>query len=116
MCRETSSCLGNSSFKGTSFTAIDDLDDVRKYLLNLGHPDIYSLGLTLGLNHLHLKNMESSKTFREDMIAAWLLKKDQVTRRGLPTWETLVKALRDERVKQIEVANKIATDLCLFLI
>jgi len=33
-----------------------------------------------------------------------------VTRRGLPTWETLVKALRDDQVKQNGVADKIASD------
>ena len=81
-----------------------------KYLRNLGQTDIYHLGLTLGLNHPHLKDLESSKTFKEDMIAAWLQKEDQVTRKGLPTWETLVKALRDDQVEQNGVADKIATD------
>ena len=92
------------------YTAIDDLLEVTEYLLNLKQTDIYYLGLTLGLTHPHLKNMESSTTFREDMIAAWLQKEDQVTRRGLPTWETLVKALRNDRVNQNGVADKIATD------
>ena len=54
--------------------------------------------------------MESSETFREDMIAAWLQKEDQVTRRGLPTWKTLVRALRNDQVNQNGVADKIATD------
>ena len=53
---------------------------------------------------------EDSDTFKEDMIAAWLQKEDQVTRRGLPTWETLVNALRDDQVKQNGVADKIAMD------
>ena len=44
------------------------------------------------------------------MIAAWLQKEDDVTRRGLPTWETLVKALRNDRVNQNGVAEKIVTD------
>ena len=90
--------------------AINDLVDVTKYLVNLGQTNIYYLGLTLGLNHPHLKNMESSNTFKEDMIAAWLQKEDQVTKRGLPTWETLVNALRDDQVKQNGVADKIAMD------
>ena len=82
-----------------------------KYLLNLGQTDIYHLGLTLGLNHPHLKDMmEKSKTFKEDMIAAWLQKEEQVTKRGLPTWETLVKALRDDQVKQNGIADRIARD------
>ena len=91
-------------------TAIHDLLEVTDYLLNLKQTDIYYLGLTLGLTHPHLKNMESSNTFRENMIAAWLQKEDDVTRRGLPTWETLVKALRNDRVNQNGVADKIASD------
>ena len=99
------------------YTATDDILDVKKYLLNLGHTDIHYLGLTLGLNHLHLKKMrEDLDTFKEDLIAAWLQKEDQVTRRGLPTWETLVKALRDDQVKQNGVADKIASDKNLTLL
>ena len=85
-------------------TGINDLLEVTECLLNLKQTDIYYLGLTLGLTHPHLKHMESSNTFREDMIAAWVQKEDQVTRRGLPTWETLVKALRSDRVNQNGVA------------
>ena len=51
--------------------------------------------------------MRDSETLRDDVIAAWLQKEDQVTRRGVPTWEALVKALRDRRVNQIGVADKI---------
>ena len=54
--------------------------------------------------------MESSETFRDDMIAAWLQKVVQVTKRGVPTWETLVKVLRDRKVNQAGVADKIETD------
>ena len=54
--------------------------------------------------------MASSETFRDDMIAAWLQKEDQVTKRGVPTWDTLVKALRDRRVNQTGVADKIEAD------
>ena len=57
-----------------------------------------------------MKNMMGSQTFRDDMIAAWLQREDQVVRRGVPTWRTLVKALRDRRVNQIGVADKIAAD------
>ena len=91
--------------------AINDLVDVTKYLVNLGQTNIYHLGLILGLNHPHLKDMmERSNTFKEDMIAAWLQKEDQVIGRGLPTWETLVKALRDDQVEQNGIANEIAKD------
>ena len=101
-CRVSSFCIIH--------TAIHDLLEVTEYLLNLKQTDIYYLGLTLGLTHPHLKTMERSSTFRENMIAAWLQKEDDVTRRGLPTWETLVKALRNDRVNQNGVADKIASD------
>ena len=90
--------------------AIDDLDEVTNYLLNLEKTDIHNLGITLGLHFPRLKTMRDSETFRDDMIAAWLQKEDQVTKKGVPTWETLVKALRDRRVNQIGVADKIETD------
>ena len=51
--------------------------------------------------------MRDSETFRDDMIDAWLQKEDQVTERGKPTWDTLVKALKHPRVNQAGVANKI---------
>ena len=90
--------------------AIDDVLEVTNYLLDLTQTDIHNLGLTLGLDYHHLKHMASSETFRDDMIAAWLQKEDQVTKKGIPTWETLVKALRDRRVNQTGVADKIEDD------
>ena len=91
-------------------TAIGDLVDVAGYLLHLGKPEIHSLGLILGLYHPHLKSMRDSETFREDMIAAWLQKEDQVTKMGVPTWENLIKALRHPRINQTGVAERIETD------
>ena len=54
--------------------------------------------------------MRSSETFRDDMIDAWLQKEDDVLKRGVPTWETLAKALRDRTVNQVGVAEKIETE------
>ena len=89
--------------------AIDDLE-VTNYLLDLGKNDIYKLGLTLGLYHSHLAKMRDSETFRDDVIVAWLQKEDQVLKMGVPTWKTLVKALRDPRVNQTGVAAKIEAE------
>ena len=93
-----------------TYTAIDDHPEVTDYLLDLTQTDIHNLGLTLGLYHRHLRSMKDSDTFRDDMIDAWLQKEDQVTKRGVPTWETLVKALKDRKVNQIKVAERIETD------
>ena len=93
--------------------AIEDHLEVTDYLLDLGKTDIHNLGLTLGLHHRHLKTMGDSETFRDDMIDAWLQKEDQVLKRGVPTWENLVKSLRDRRVNQAGVAEKIENDKTL---
>ena len=89
---------------------IGDLFEVTNYLIDLQHDNIYDLGLTLGLYQPHLKEMETSKRFRDDVIAAWLKKEDNVVKMGIPTWETLFKALIHPRVNQTGVASKIVAD------
>ena len=44
-------------------------------------------------------------------IDAWLQREDQVLKGGMPTWENLVKALRDRRVNQIGVKLQIVTTI-----
>jgi len=41
------------------------------------------------------------------VISAWLQKVDQVEKRGAATWQRMVEALRDHRVGQNGIANKI---------
>ena len=96
------------------YPAIGDLAEVTDYLLDLQHDDIYNLGLTLGLYYPHLNKMETSKRFRDDVIAAWLQKEDQVLKMRIPTWETLVKALRHPRVNQTGLANKVEDDTLMY--
>ena len=91
------------------YTDEEDLLDVTDYLLGLDKPSIYQLGLILGLSNRRLKGMKDSDTFLEDTIEAWLQKVDQVNKRGVPTWERLVEALRHERVGQTGIASKIET-------
>ena len=93
-----------------SLTGIGDLVDVTDYLLELADVDIHNLGLTLGLNQPRLQNLGRSETFRDGMIAAWLRKEDQVAKRGMPTWKTLVKALRHPRLGKTVIADKIAKE------
>ena len=78
--------------------------EIADYLLELDKIHIYHLGLVLGLSHHRVKGMEDSKTFLDDMIAAWLQKVDRV---GVPTWQRLVEALRHKRVGQTGIANQI---------
>ena len=52
-----------------------------------------------------------SATYREDMIAAWLRRQDDVGQKtGIPTWRTLVKALRNRQVGQEGIARIISID------
>ena len=78
--------------------------EITDYLFRLDKTHVYHLGLVLGLTHHRVKEMENSKTFLDDMIAAWLQKVDQV---GVPTWQSLVKALRHRRVGQTGIASEI---------
>ena len=85
----------------------ENLIEITDYLFELDKTHIYHLGLVLGLSHHRVKGMEDSKTFLDDMIAAWLQKVDQVE---VPTWQRLVKALRHMRVGQTGIASEIEND------
>ena len=54
--------------------------------------------------------MRDSTNFLQDMLAGWLQRVDWVLKAGVPTWRRLVKALKDPRVGQNGVANKIEQD------
>lgn len=85
--------------------ASDDHFAVTEFLLGLEKDHIYHLGLVLGLNQGRVKNMmDSSTTFLDDVIAAWLRREDQVRE---TTWVNLVKALRHPRLNQTGIADKI---------
>ena len=81
--------------------------EITDYLFELDTTHIYNLGLLLGLSQERVKEMEDSKRFCDDMIAAWLRKVDWV---GVPTWQRLVNALRHRRVGQSEIASRIEKD------
>ena len=94
------------------FTTPDDGDilEIADYLINLDKTQVYNLAIVLGLSPRKVKTMEDSRTFLDDILAAWIRKEDYVERRGLPTWETLVRALRHPRVGQTGLANDISRD------
>ena len=54
--------------------------------------------------------MEDSKTFLDDVLAAWLRREDSVQKRGMPSWRTLVKALKHQLLGQTGVASDICRD------
>lgn len=88
----------------------DTLADITHYLHSLDKTAIFNLGLVLGLDYNRLKIMTDSTNFLVDMLAGWLQRVDHVVETGVPTWTRLVKALKDPRVGQTGVADKIEQD------
>lgn len=94
-----------------SFLFPDELVDIMGYLQDLDKSQLTNLGLVLGLSQRRLRGLMDSATFLSDMIASWLIQADQVgARSGVPTWSSLVTALRHKSVEQNGIANEIATD------
>ena len=55
--------------------------------------------------------MLETRTYRADVIAAWIRKEGDVEKKtGIPTWRTLVKALRNCQVGQEGIASVISID------
>ena len=97
-------CFNNGTHSPTDQ---DNHIEITGYLLGLDKTHIYRLGLVLGLSEPRVRGMVDSKTFLDDMVAAWLLKVDQVQKRGAPSWRRLVEALRDRTVGQNGIAEII---------
>ena len=88
----------------------ENLADITSYLYPLDRTTVFNLGLVLGLDYHRLKDMMDSPNFLQDMLAGWLQRVDWVLKAGVPTWTTLVKTLKDPRVGQNGLANKIEQD------
>ena len=66
---------------------------VTKHLRDLSNEDLIRVGGALGLYYPRLRKMTP---LLEELVAAWLNKDDNVrVASGDPTWESLIKALRD---------------------
>ena len=97
------------------YTDIADLTAVLSYLLNLNGDELNTLGQILGLNNTTLTNYQhnSLMKYRDSIVKAWLLKKDDVIKSGGPYWSTLEKALRDPLLRHHGMADEIRKDrLC----
>ena len=87
-----------------------DMAEISEYLGRMATPNILTLGTVLGLDYIKLKNNMDSKTFLLDTIYSWLQNEDNVTKKGKPTWRTLIDALNSKGVGQIGIAAGIAKD------
>jgi len=88
----------------------DDLLDITDYLMELSKTEVYNLGLVLGLSKHRVEDIMDSRPFLDEVITAWLQKVDLVKKRGAPTWQRLVEALRHQRIGQSGIADKIEKD------
>ena len=74
--------------------------------------DWQSLGLALGLLYPTLQRIEDEQRgtiekCKTKMIAAWLQRQDNVSKKGIPSWEVLRTALVN--IDENELAAKIIT-------
>ena len=91
------------------YTGIDDLADVKRLLTDL--VNWQSLGLELGLLYPTLKRIKKEQ--REDindcimeMLAAWLQQQDNVAKKGVPSWPTLMALMN---INEKKLADSIVT-------
>ena len=76
------------------YVAIDqDHHEICQSLRNLNDRDLLNIGVTLGLSYTTLETM---KNVPEEMVAAWLNRRDNVlSKSGEPTWAKLIEALKE---------------------
>ena len=88
-----------------------DLNYILDTLQNLNKEEIKSLGRCLGLSQSTVTNTESftTKSYLEDVMRAWMMKKDNVVEKGEPTIDNLRKALEAEG--QRGIAQKLTENL-----
>ena len=89
------------------FTGQNDHYAVVNYLWRLSKIQLLTLGMALGINYGRLNAMQDSPLFSDELVNVWLQGVDGV---GVPTWRTLIAALRQERVGQTILASTIARD------
>ena len=93
-----------------------DLMEVTGYLKDLNKTQIYNLGLVLGLDYNHVVNLMDNcgdnQRFLDAVVVSWLQKEDRVKE---VSWTALVTALRNDRLRQTGLADRIATEHGMFV-
>ena len=80
--------------KFTSSSLIAGFSQILAYLSKLKKEQQIEVGIMLGLSLSRLLKIGDS-TFLKDLVHAWLQKEDSVIEwSGMPTWDSLAKALR----------------------
>ena len=85
--------------------------DIMGHLFTLEKTQLSHLGMVLGLSRHRVSGMKDSDSFLEDMISSWLQQADNVAAKsGVPTWRSLVKALKHQLLRQNGIARQIVMD------
>ena len=79
---------------------LSDVNMAIRYLNDLPVGRMVNIGLSLGLNYETLRKMSAEKIHNE-MVKAWLTKKDNVATVGIPTWKSLGAALQDNNLSKV---------------
>ncbi|CAI8032408.1 hypothetical protein GBAR_LOCUS18327 [Geodia barretti] len=89
----------------------EDLVEITDQLMDLNQPEIYNLGLVLGLAHRRVvdlrENSRSNQAFLDAVVLHWLQRDDHVKE---VSWAALVKALRHQRLGHTGIATSIARE------
>ena len=106
---------------------IDDLVEVKNELKTVNNWQ--SLGLELGLLYPTLEAIETNnrgqvEQCKTTMLAAWLRKEDNVSKKGVPSWSVLIAALReigenavaDQISHTVNSSGRLPTGLLLFVV
>ena len=90
------------------YTGIEDLFEVQKHLQTVVRWK--KLGLALGLIYPTLQKIEKEQHEKVDdcmmeMLAAWLQRQDNVSKKGVPSWSVLKTALLE--IGEAQLADEI---------
>ena len=77
-----------------------DSNTALGYLKELPPEKLFNIGIELGLTFDTLKKMDTDK-FCEEMVTAWLSKKDGVANVGIPTWKSLGGILQKQNLSKV---------------
>ncbi len=79
---------------------LGDSETAMSYLEDLSIGDKINIGAGLGLTYETLRK-KSTEKFHEEMVKAWLLKKDSVATVGIPTWKSLIAVLQEKNFTHV---------------
>ena len=97
----------------SSLTDSTHLVDIRDYLQGLERTELYKLGVVLCLSRQGVSELRDrlSQLLCDSIVDYWLQKVDSVVAMHMsPSWRNVVTALKQPRVRQTRLAERIAKE------